>query len=251
MKRILIVVREPTKIKELNMKLNLEGFACITAEDTGNLINKIIKQNIDLTLIDLAILLDSSSNELIRGQIKKIQPKKQLTIIALIPRNMLHKVESAPDIDDFVVEPYDLSELVIRINRIIKSTDELINGDEIIRCGDLLIDTAKCEVYLEGRILSLTFKEYELLKFLATNKGRVFSRDVLLNEVWGYDYYGGDRTVDVHIRRLRSKIEDINHSFIDTVRNIGYIFRDCNWSQSLEITNISNYKITTSNLSSS
>ena len=71
----------------------------------------------------------------------------------------------------------------------------------------------------------LTFKEYELLKFLARTSGRVFTREALLNRVWGYDYYGGDRTVDVHIRRLRSKIEDSSHTFIETVRNIGYRFR--------------------------
>lgn len=251
MRRILILARESTKIKELNMKLNFEGFTCIIAEDANNLVSRTIKQNIDLALIDLDSLPDFSMTESSWIQSQETKPGNQLPVIVLIPRNMLHKIEIANNIDDFVVEPYDLSELVIRINKTLKSTDKSINGDEIIRCGDLLIDTAKCEVYLEGKILSLTFKEYELLRFLASNKGRVFSRDVLLNEVWGYDYYGGDRTVDVHIRRLRSKIEDVNHSFIDTVRNVGYIFRDCNWSQSLETTNISNYKITTSNLSSS
>ena len=74
-------------------------------------------------------------------------------------------------------------------------------------------------------VVELTFKEYELLKFLAGNKGRVCTRETLLDKVWGYDYYGGDRTVDVHVRRLRSKIEDSKHIFIDTVRNIGYRFR--------------------------
>jgi DNA-binding response OmpR family regulator len=87
------------------------------------------------------------------------------------------------------------------------------------------VDTAKCEVYLEDRLLFLTFKEYELLKFLATNTGRVFTRDALLNEVWGYEYYGGDRTVDVHVTRLRNKIESAGHVFIETVRNIGYKFK--------------------------
>jgi two-component system alkaline phosphatase synthesis response regulator PhoP len=72
--------------------------------------------------------------------------------------------------------------------------------------------------------LELTFREYELLRFLVEHPGRVFSRDELLNAVWGYDYFGGDRTVDVHVRRLRSKIEDATHTYIETVRNIGYRF---------------------------
>ena len=101
-----------------------------------------------------------------------------------------------------------------------------MDNEELIRCGDLVIDLAKCEVSLSGRLIPLTFKEYELLRFLASNRGRVFTREALLNKVWGYDYYGGDRTVDVHIRRLRSKIEDPTHTFIETVRNIGYKFRD-------------------------
>lgn len=88
-----------------------------------------------------------------------------------------------------------------------------------------MIDPAQCEVTLEGEVVELTFKEYELLRFLASNRGRVFTREALLNWVWGYDYYGGERTVDVHVRRLRSKIEDSKHVFIETVRNIGYRFK--------------------------
>jgi two-component system alkaline phosphatase synthesis response regulator PhoP len=83
---------------------------------------------------------------------------------------------------------------------------------------------------LDDSLVSLTFKEYELLKFLSSNKGRVFSRNDLLNEVWGYEYYGGDRTVDVHVTRLRNKIEGTGHSFIETVRNIGYKFKEENKS---------------------
>ena len=96
----------------------------------------------------------------------------------------------------------------------------------MIRVGDLAIDLSRYEVTQGGRRMELTFKEYELLKFFATNPGKVFSREHLLNAVWGYDYYGGTRTVDVHIRRLRSKIENGPVLFIDTVRNVGYRFRD-------------------------
>ena len=77
-----------------------------------------------------------------------------------------------------------------------------------------MIDLEKYEVTLAGNIIELTFKEYELLKLLASNKGRVYTREALLNKIWGYDYYGGDRTVDVHVRRLRSKIEDSKYTFI-------------------------------------
>ena len=103
--------------------------------------------------------------------------------------------------------------------------DESHAADQLLTAGDLIINTTQAEVFLSGRAIDLTFREYELLRFLASHPGRMYSRDALLNYVWGYDYFGGDRTVDVHIRRLRSKIEDAGHNFIDTVRNMGYRFR--------------------------
>jgi len=91
-----------------------------------------------------------------------------------------------------------------------------------IRAGELSIDEATYSAKLRGRTLDLTFKEFELLKFLAQHPGRVFSRDQLLSEVWGYDYFGGTRTVDVHVRRLRAKLGPENENLIGTVRNVGY-----------------------------
>jgi two-component system alkaline phosphatase synthesis response regulator PhoP len=155
-------------------------------------------------------------------QIRDIQPKRQLPVIAIISREILDGLDSDVGMEDFVVTPLDLSELAIRIKRTIGRTNN-IHSEELIRCCDLTIDLAKCEVAIDSRLLALTFKEYQLLKFLASNRGRVFTRQTLLNEVWGYDYYGGDRTVDVHIRRLRSKIEDSTHTFIETA--LGYKIR--------------------------
>jgi len=93
-----------------------------------------------------------------------------------------------------------------------------------IRCGDLAIDEATYSARLRSRPLDLTFKEFELLKFLAQHPGRVFTRAHLLQEVWGYDYFGGTRTVDVHIRRLRAKLGPEHDALIGTVRNVGYRF---------------------------
>ncbi len=114
--------------------------------------------------------------------------------------------------------------MVLRIQRIIELTNNV--NKNIITCNDLRIDTDKCEVSLAGELLDLTFTEYELLKYLASNRSRVFSREALLTNVWGYNYYGGERTVDVHIRRLRGKIEVGGRVFVETVRNIGYKFDD-------------------------
>ena len=97
---------------------------------------------------------------------------------------------------------------------------------KIIKFENLVIDTEKYLVTLENKKIDLTFKELELLKVLATNPGRVFSRENLLKNIWDYDYYGGTRTVDVHVRRLRRKIEDHKNNFIETIWNVGYKFNE-------------------------
>ena len=112
--------------------------------------------------------------------------------------------------------------LLVRINRLLSKHKPREAPTEYLKAGDIVIDLPRCEVSVSGRVVDLTFTEYELLKLLISEKGHVLTREVLLNKIWGYDYYGGDRTVDVHITRLRSKIEDPSHGFIETVRNIGY-----------------------------
>jgi len=94
----------------------------------------------------------------------------------------------------------------------------------VIRSGDVTVDDATYTAKVDGRVLDLTFKEFELLKYLAQHPGRVFTRDQLLQEVWGYDYFGGTRTVDVHVRRLRAKLGPDHEALIGTVRNVGYRF---------------------------
>jgi DNA-binding response OmpR family regulator len=116
------------------------------------------------------------------------------------------------------------AEIEVRI-RLATTKVEMANGFESsseIKAGELSIDESTYSAKLRGRTLDLTFKEFELLKFLAQHPGRVFSRDQLLREVWGYDYFGGTRTVDVHVRRLRAKLGPENENLIGTVRNVGY-----------------------------
>jgi two-component system alkaline phosphatase synthesis response regulator PhoP len=98
-------------------------------------------------------------------------------------------------------------------------------GPKTLRMGDLSIDLERYEVTVAGRRVSLTYKEFQLLVLLASNPGRVYTRDALLSQIWGYDYLGGTRTVDVHIRRLRSKIEAPGRSFVETIWNVGYRFK--------------------------
>ena len=193
-----------------------------------------VKEDVIVPLVEKEpdlVLVETDSYSRMKTLAQVIKREKNLPIIALVSKETLDVVDTHLGIDDFVIQPYNVSELELRIKRLLhgsKSTD----SDELIKCGDLVIDLARYEASIGGRLVMLTFKEYELLKFLASNRGRVFTREALLNKVWGHDYYGGDRTVDVHIRRLRSKIEDSNHTFIETVRNIGYKFTaECSASE--------------------
>lgn len=146
--------------------------------------------------------------------------------LALVPRSRVPGVDATLPLTDFITSPPDPDELVVRARRALGAADADGEDRVIITAGDLEIDASSYEVRLNGERISLRFKEYELLKMLAENPGRVFSRDALLNRIWGYEYFGGTRTVDVHIRRLRSKIQDSEHNFIETVWNVGYRFRE-------------------------
>ena len=225
MYRALVITGEVERATELDDKLSSAGISCFIAEDSESITDYIITQNPDFALVDMDDSSPAGSRESLLTDIKSAKAIERVPIIILVSKDTLGTIKTMPEVDDFIVEPLDTDELVVRINKIVKRSTEY-NNKELIRYGDLAMDLAKCEVYVSNKLVNLTFMEYELLKFLAANGGRVCSRSKLLNEVWGYDYYGGDRTVDVHIRRLRSKIEDATHSFIETVRNIGYKFRD-------------------------
>jgi two-component system alkaline phosphatase synthesis response regulator PhoP len=170
---------------------------------------------------DIVLLYVESISALYRVA-QQIKQEKSVPILAVASTEMLSHLDEHTAIDDFITAPDNSDELNIRLNRLIRKTKT--DSDEVIQCGDLVIDVTTCEVFLTDKRLALTFKEFELLKLLASNRGRVYTREALLNKIWGYEYFGGDRTVDVHIRRLRSKVEDANHTFIETVRNIGYRF---------------------------
>ena len=121
--------------------------------------------------------------------------------------------------------PYVPLELVTRVKLLLWKHNR-VDAEQLIKVGDLVVDQANYSVYVAGQPLELTFKEYQLLRFLATHRGRVFTREALLNQVWGYDYYGGTRTVDVHIRRIRAKLGPPYENMAETVRNVGYRFID-------------------------
>jgi DNA-binding response OmpR family regulator len=220
--RVFIIANESDQARKLRTELAQRGFDCLIVPNKDGAIEQIAGQSLGVMLLDTdEATIGSEAWE----QAQRIRQERQIPLIAIVSREKLNGLDSSTSIDDFVIKPWEATEVIARIKRILRQK-ESIDSEEILRCNDLVIDLSKYEVSLGGKPIILTFKEYQLLKFLASNRGKVFTREALLNKVWGWDYYGGDRTVDVHIRRLRSKIEDKEHSFIETIRNIGYKFRE-------------------------
>ena len=171
-----------------------------------------------------AVVVEAAANlEETRRLLESPARQAHAALLLLLRPEQLGSVDPLWNIDDFVVLPAASSELAVRLRRAIFRKTGLDN-ENVLACGDLMLDMANYKVFVEEQPVSLTFKEFELLRFLMTNRGKVFTREALLNRVWGYEYFGGARTVDVHIRRLRSKIETGATVYIETVRNVGYRF---------------------------
>ncbi len=141
-------------------------------------------------------------------------------VLLVVDRTQAGIVGEASFVADFLIGPPDPVELRLRLSRLTREEP----ADEVIRFKDLELNTATYQATVIDRPVDLTYMEYELLRFFIENQGRVWSREQLLSRVWGYDYFGGARTVDVHVRRLRSKLGEERASWITTVRSVGYRF---------------------------
>ena len=153
----------------------------------------------------------------------------QLPVIVLIGGAHLAELEHRDSLfDDFCLSPFHPSELEARLRHLL-SGDVAVVSSDVVDYGALTLNLETYQASIGGKPLDMTYMEYELLKFLAQNPGKVFTREILLSRVWGYEYYGGARTVDVHVRRLRAKLGEEHAALIQTVRSVGYRFGESRW----------------------
>lgn len=222
--KILVVDDEHSIVELLKYNLENSGYEVKEAYDGEEALNMVSQERFDLIILDLML-----------PKIDGIEVCKRLKEEYFhIPIIMLTAKSSEADkvlglnigADDYITKPFSVKELIARVNALLRLIGEMEkqNDREIINIGKLKIDLERHEVEKNGKLLDLTLKEFELLRILVENKGKVLSRNVLLDRVWGYDFYGETRTVDVHIRNLRKKIEDDdkNPQYIETVRGVGY-----------------------------
>lgn len=225
--RILVVDDEKAIVDILKFNLEREGFEVMTAHDGEAGYQTFVSGNPDLMLLDIMMpKMDGFS------VCKKVRETSNIPIIMLTAR--AEEVDKVLGLefgaDDYITKPFGVRELIARVKANLRrqAMDKPVNDQSsLLKFGNFIIDINKYEVTKDGNTIDLTIREYELLKFLASQKHQIFSREQLLEQVWGYEYYGDVRTVDVTVRRLREKVEDTpsKPNLILTKRGIGYYFK--------------------------
>ena len=230
MDRTILIIEDEQKINDiLAFSLGKDGYKILSAFDGVKGLEMALKENPDLILLDV-MLPGMDGFEVCR----KVREKSQVPIIMLTAReDEVDKVLGLElGADDYITKPYSMRELTARVKaNLRRSTAQPVVEEEpenqnTINSGELSINVERYEVAKNGEIIDITLREFELLKFLAMQPDKIFSREKLLENVWGYEYYGDVRTVDVTVRRLREKIEDDPSmpKYIITKRGVGYYF---------------------------
>lgn len=226
-KRILVVDDEKSIADIIKFNLEKEGYIVELAYDGEEAINKVYDILPDLVVLDIMMPKKDGFQVL-----KEIRRELKTPVLMLTAKE--EEVDKVLGLelgaDDYITKPFSMRELIARIKsnlRRVEYANGDINNKNILTVNDLVIDLNRYEVEKRGQVIDLTIREYELLKFLASSPEQVFSREQLLKEVWGYEYYGDIRTVDVTVRRLREKVEDKDgdYNYIITKRGVGYYFR--------------------------
>ena len=222
--KLLIVDDDPNICDMLKLYFENEGYKIKTANDGIEGLATFKIYNPDLVLLD--IMMPKKDGWQVCREIREISPKPVIMITA--KGEVFDKVLGLElGADDFIVKPFDMKELSARIKAVLRrfNAHTKTNDDEVVKFENIEISLQKYELKLLGKAIDIPPKELELLYFLASNCNRVFTRDQLLDKVWGFDYLGDSRTVDVHVKRLREKIEGMSEKWtLKTVWGVGYKF---------------------------
>ncbi len=213
--------------RELRLQLVGWGYRPWMADPEEPLLGQLQDRGADLLLLDFTA--SPTDAPLAVRAIKRDVELKHIAVVALVDARDAVSLDFSVGLEDFLVKSDSFEELETRIKFVLWRLSK-VDSKDTVKAGALVMNLASYQVSVKGESIELTYKEYELLRFLLTHRGRVFSRDALLRHVWGEEYLGGTRTVDVHIRRLRAKIGTEFDELIQTVRNVGYKFIEENKS---------------------
>ena len=222
MAKILVVDDERHILELLKFNLEISGYEVICSDDGKDCLEALEREKPDLVLLDW-MLPGMSGIDILRS-IREDRENSKLPVIMLTAKNMEDdKIEGLDNgADDYITKPFSIKELMARIKTVLRRYKA--SEGTSISAGDITLYTDKREVYKNGRKIDLTLKEFELLRLLIQNRGKVLTREELLDKVWGYEFFGETRTVDVHIRYLRKKLDKDSSEgkCIETIRGVGY-----------------------------
>jgi DNA-binding response OmpR family regulator len=224
-KKILIIEDDKDIVELLNHYLEKENFVLKDALDGSSGLTKAKSENFDLIILD--IMLPEMDGLEVCKELRSDPKTKSVPIIMLTAKGEESDKIVGLELgaDDYVTKPFSPKELVARVKSLLRRAEREPEKEKVYHYGKLVLDLARHELNVDKQLIELTAKEFDLLECLLRNRGRVLSRDYLLDQVWGYDYYGGMRTVDVHIRRLREKVPLLADS-VQTVKNLGYKLKE-------------------------
>ncbi|WP_163194050.1 response regulator transcription factor [Clostridium thermarum] len=223
--KILVVDDEANILELIRFNLENNGYKVLTAQNGAEALKIAKTEQPSLMLLDL--MLPGMDGYDVCKEIRRDKQMSQIPIIMITAKGEeIDKILGLElGADDYITKPFSIRELMARVKAVLRRTS-LQPNDDSYKFGNITVDFQKHEILKNGEKLELTLKEFELLEILIKNKGHVMTRDFLLDKIWGYEYIGETRTVDVHIRHLRQKIEedDKNPVYIETIRGIGYRF---------------------------
>ena len=224
--KILVVDDEEHIAELINYNLTNNGYKVIIANNGIDAVKVAIEEKPSLILLDL--MIPGKDGYDVCKEIRSNSEIRNTPIIMLTAKSEeLDKILGLElGADDYITKPFSVRELLARVKAVLRRVSIVEPENNILTFGDLVADFDKREILIKDKKLDLTLKEFELLEILIRNKGKILTRDTLLDKIWGYEYIGETRTVDVHIRYLRKKIEadDKNPKFIETIRGVGYRF---------------------------
>lgn len=229
-KELIFAVEDEVHIQQL-VKYNLEagGYKVLSFESGESLLEEVKSSVPDLFILDL--MLPGMDGLEVCRQLRANPRTRSIPVIMLTAKSEEFDKVLGLELgaDDYLTKPFSVRELVARVKAMLRRVANSVPAEvETIKHGEIALDPIRHEVYKNGKLIEMPLKEFELLKMLLLNKGKVLSRELLLEKIWGFDYFGETRTVDVHIRYIRQKIEDddSNPVYIETIRGIGYRFND-------------------------
>lgn len=218
---VLVVDDEQSILDYLNLGFNYEGFRVLSADDANSALKIVAEERPDIIVLDR--MLPQMDGLTLCGKFRERWPDVPILVLSALGRTEQRIEGLKVGADDYLPKPFKFEELLLRVQSLLRRSGKSLDDNSVLSHGALELDTESRRASLQNRVLDLTARECEILEALLRHKGKVLTRDRLITHLWGYDYDGDTKVVDVHVSALRQKLGDDDKSLIRTVRGVGYV----------------------------